>query len=67
MTAISDIEIKIRYLLYLYFRDEEKVQLWLDSANPNMGYAVPIELIHRGEGEKVLKFIKAARNENTAE
>jgi hypothetical protein len=44
----------------------DKALLWLDTPNPIFGNVPPMQMIQIGRGEKVLKFVRNAINENTS-
>lgn len=46
-----------------YFKDEQKVNDWMDAKNPNLGGSSPWDLILAGRTRKVWLFIKAARED----
>lgn len=54
------------FLLRDIFDCNDKVAAWLRLQNPHLGGAIPIDLFYVGRGHKVLKFIKAAKDENFA-
>lgn len=55
----SDVDIKmIRQLLQEHFRDEAKVQAWLNRPNPNLNNYAPNALIMLGRSDQVLQFVK---------
>lgn len=52
-------------LLKEFFKEEpEKVAIWLDTPNPMFGGTTPSNLILKGRADKVLKFIKTAKEES---
>lgn len=50
-------------LLHDIFDDNEKVAYWLTVENPHLGGITPLLLFSLGRGHKVLKFIRAAKEE----
>ena len=60
-----DTVLKVRSLIYQYFNgDSEKVILWLDTPNPNLGNISPDEMINLGRVENLLKFVEAQLEES---
>jgi hypothetical protein len=51
-------------LLYFFFKDYEKISLWLRAPNIQLGTFSPIQIINRGEVKKLLSFIKTSYEEN---
>lgn len=46
-------------LLKGFFKDEpEKVNIWMTTPNPLLGNVVPMDMIDRGRGHKLIQFIK---------
>lgn len=52
--------------LYDLFQNYDKVDLWLYTKNPMLGYITPIKLIYVGRGHKVLQMIDNAKEGNIA-
>lgn len=52
------------FLLRDILDDDDKVAHWLTIRNPNLGGMKPIDAFFKDRGHKVLKFIKAAKEEN---
>ena len=46
--------------LHVHFDDFNKMTSWLKAKNLNFGGCAPIDLINKGKGKKVLKFIDDA-------
>lgn len=44
--------------------DTVKTDIWFYTKNPHLGHIAPVELIHRGLGDKVMAFITNAIEEN---
>ena len=60
-----DTVLKVRSLIYQYFNgDSEKVILWLDTPNPNLGNISPDEMINLGRVENLLKFVETQLEES---
>jgi len=57
-------KIKIGVHLYNFFKDYEKVYLWLTTENFNFGGVSPLHLMSMQREHKVLQFIEAAISEN---
>jgi uncharacterized protein (DUF2384 family) len=51
-------------ILYDFFKNEDKVILWLDTPNGNFGYSKPIDVINAGRVDKVLLYCLNAKKEN---
>lgn len=47
-------------LLIPYFGDRDKFESWMMSDNPMLGNVAPIDMLFLGRFEKLLKFVKAA-------
>lgn len=45
-------------LLHVYFDNYEKIYLWLNTENPNLGNIKPIHMIFGDRGNKLISFIK---------
>lgn len=45
--------------------DREKALSWLHTSNPHFGSASPYDLVKVGRTHKVLRFIEAAKDENS--
>lgn len=41
-----------------FFQDKVKAELWMDSANPLLGYLVPNDMIAMGRGDKLIEGMK---------
>jgi hypothetical protein len=54
-------------LLQDFFKNDVKVDKWLNSPNLNFGGATAINLFLNGKGHKVLLFVKNALDENNRE
>lgn len=52
------------YLLEFFNNDPQKVELWWNTKNPNLGGNTPKSLWECGRGHKVLEFIKSSIEEN---
>jgi len=57
-------ELEAYELVYNFFNDKEKANLWLSTPNPMLGNIIPQTLIQIGKGEKLLKIIKELLDEN---
>lgn len=44
--------------------DKQKASLWMESKNPNFGDVTPLDMIRFGWGNKVLFFIREAKELN---
>lgn len=53
-------------MVLAHFKDDEKVDLWLEARNPLLGEQTPLEMIRDGRGEKLLTFILQAREAGRA-
>ena len=47
-----------------YFKDSQKVVLWLQTSNPLLGDISPRDMIRIGRYKKLLKFVQTALREN---
>lgn len=64
ITLVSYEYNKIRRLLTEFFNpNEDKVDIWLQTKNLNLGNFTPMELITRGRAKKVLEFIEDAKEQ----
>lgn len=54
----------IKALLNSHFRDRKKVELWLNTKNPNLGEVTPNYMISIGREEKLLQFVSSCFKEN---
>ena len=63
MTQQNDLS-EIKELLMSFFEDEEKVELWLNTENPNLGGVKPLKLMESDRADKVIAFIKSALDED---
>lgn len=48
--------------LHAIFNDISKVTFWMNTKNLNFGGFSPITLISKGRGQKVLEFVKGAKD-----
>lgn len=55
---------EIKRLLLTFLKDDDRVDTWLNSTNGNFGYFVPMDLIRKNRGHKVLFWIQNALEEN---
>lgn len=55
---------KVSSLLMKVFKDESKVELWLQTSNPLLGNQVPLQMLYIGRGGKLIKFITSQMEEN---
>lgn len=46
-------------LLRKFFKEEWKVEAWMDTPNLNLGGSKPIDLIKAGRGNKLTKFLES--------
>jgi len=60
----NHIEIIVRLLKEGLGWDRSKSLNWIQTPNPNFGGCMPLTLIKRARGEKVLKFVISALEEN---
>lgn len=58
----QDVEIVI--LVHSFFNDLKKTAAWLSTDNPHFGGASPLQLMNVNRSHKILKFVKAALDEN---
>lgn len=56
ITVIQDLA-NISSLVNTYFNDKEKTTKWLNTSNPLLGDQEPLEMIFKGNTEKLRKFI----------
>lgn len=49
------------------FKDAEKAIDWMTTKNPFLGESSPVDLVSRGRGHKLLKFIDNQLDENVRE
>ena len=45
-----------------FFKDDEKFIMWWATANPNLGYLRPLDLIIRGRTKRLIQFIQNSRD-----
>lgn len=56
--------IEVVHLLTVYFKDDyKKIYLWLNTPNLNLGGTDPMNLIIRGRGLTLIRFIKTSLDE----
>lgn len=46
------------------FQDKQKAVAWFTTKNPNLGEIAPVNFFLVGRGQKVVSFIRDAREEN---
>ena len=46
-------------IVYRFFKDQRKVNMWIVLPNPHLGGASPKDLIRWGRGHELIKFLKA--------
>lgn len=51
-------------LVHTFFNDVAKTNLWLNTPNPNLGGATPVNTMVSGRGIKLLSWIKTSLDEN---
>lgn len=44
--------------------DRIKVDLWMSTPNPLLGNSVPLEMIRKGRGRKLIRFVETSIEEN---
>lgn len=49
--------------VHCIFQDIEKVTLWMNTKNFNLGNCKPVDLFAAGKGKKVLEFVDMKCNE----
>ena len=55
----------IKALVLNHFKgDTDKVKLWLNTPNPNLGEVSPNKMIELGREHKLLQFVQAQIKEN---
>jgi uncharacterized protein (DUF2384 family) len=59
----NEAEAEVRAFVTDYFGDEHKVEEWLTTPNPMLGCGRPRDLLRLGQHDKVLKFIRAAKQQ----
>lgn len=57
ITVIQDLA-NITSLVNRHFNDEQKTQQWLNTENPQLKNQEPIEMIFKGQTEKLKNYIE---------